>query len=48
MNWGLSMGALLIVLPTVWTVTAMTIESPVQDRDLEMKIQEVEAATVKN
>lgn len=25
MNWGLSMGALLIVLPTVWTVSATTL-----------------------
>ncbi|EXJ72162.1 uncharacterized protein A1O5_04666 [Cladophialophora psammophila CBS 110553] len=43
MNWGLSMGALVIVLPTVWTVTAVTIEKPVRDQNLEMKIQEVEA-----
>ncbi|KIW97103.1 uncharacterized protein Z519_02495 [Cladophialophora bantiana CBS 173.52] len=43
MNWGLSMGALVIVLPTVWTVTAITIEKPVRNQDLEMKIQEVEA-----
>ncbi|TVY43509.1 UNC93-like protein [Lachnellula subtilissima] len=27
MNWGLSMGALLIVLPTVWTVSATTLVS---------------------
>jgi hypothetical protein len=25
MNWGLSMGALAIVLPTVWTVTTTTL-----------------------
>ena len=42
MNWGLSMGALVIILPTVWTVTAMTIEKPVRDQELEVKIQEVE------
>ncbi|KIW71220.1 hypothetical protein PV04_03409 [Phialophora macrospora] len=47
MNWGLSMGALAIVLPTVWTVTTMTIEKPVRDQELEMKIQEVEAHSVK-
>ena len=27
MNWGLSMGALLIVLPTVWTVSVTTLVS---------------------
>ncbi|KIW27170.1 hypothetical protein, variant [Cladophialophora immunda] len=47
MNWGLSMGSLVIVLPTVWTVTAITIEKPVRDQDLEMKIQEVEAGVDK-
>jgi hypothetical protein len=25
MNWGLSIGSLIIVLPTVWTVTQTTI-----------------------
>ncbi|KAJ9612243.1 hypothetical protein H2200_003840 [Cladophialophora chaetospira] len=44
MNWGLSMGALAIVLPTVWTVTSMTIEKPVRDQELEMRIQKVEEA----
>lgn len=42
MNWGLSMGALAIVIPTVWTVTAVTLESPVRNPELEMKIREVE------
>lgn len=42
MNWGLSMGALAIVIPTVWTVTAVTLEKPVRNPELEMKIREVE------
>ena len=42
MNWGLSIGALVIVLPTVWTVTTATIEKPVRDQDLDSKIQDVE------
>ncbi len=48
MNWGLSMGALVIVLPTVWTVTSVTFEKPTHDQQLEMKIEEVEAKTVKH
>jgi MFS family permease len=47
MNWGLSMGALAIVLPTVWTVTAMTVEKPVRDSELEMKVQDIETETGK-
>ncbi|KIW75874.1 hypothetical protein Z517_10619 [Fonsecaea pedrosoi CBS 271.37] len=48
MNWGLSMGSLVVVLPTVWTVTAMTIEKPIRDEELELKIQEVEAGVDKH
>ncbi|OCT55072.1 MFS transporter [Cladophialophora carrionii] len=47
MNWGLSIGALVIVVPTVWTVTTMTIEKPIRDQELEMKIREVESHTGK-
>ena len=39
MNWALSIGALVLVLPTVWTVTATTIESLVEGREQETKIQ---------
>ncbi|KIX09997.1 uncharacterized protein Z518_01078 [Rhinocladiella mackenziei CBS 650.93] len=46
MNWGLSIGALMIVLPTVWTVTSATIEKLIRDQELEMKIREVEGETV--
>ena len=36
MNWGLSIGALVVVLPTVWTVTDRTIENP----NFEQKVNE--------
>ncbi|EXJ96523.1 hypothetical protein A1O1_01649 [Capronia coronata CBS 617.96] len=39
MNWGLSMGALVVVLPAIWTVTT-TLEGPVQDHELETRVPE--------
>ena len=43
MNWELSIGPLVIILPTLWTVSAMTAGAPVQGRDQETMAQVVEA-----
>jgi hypothetical protein len=39
MNWGLSMGALAVVLPTVWTVTDRTIENPEFEQEVDEKVR---------
>jgi hypothetical protein len=39
MNCCLSIGALVVVLPTVWTVTDRTIENPEFEADIDEKIR---------
>jgi hypothetical protein len=39
LNWGLSTGALLIVIPTVWTVSDTTIENPAFEQEVNEKME---------
>ena len=39
MNWGLSIGALLVVLPTVWTVSDRTIENSEFEQEVNEKME---------
>lgn len=39
LNWGLSTGALLIVIPTVWTVSDTTIENPEFEQAVNEKME---------
>jgi hypothetical protein len=43
MNWGLSIGALVLVLPTVWTVSDTTIENPEFEGEVDEKMNTEES-----
>lgn len=40
MNWGLSIGALLVVIPTVWTVTLTSVVEGEENGELKGRIGE--------
>lgn len=39
MNWGLSIGSLVIVLPTIWTVSNHTVENEEFEQEVNEKME---------